>query len=35
MGGYLYTTPAGRPATDTTYIFVAPGSSYQDLNAQL
>ena len=34
-GGYLYMAPAGRPSTDTTYIFVSPGSGYQELHAQL
>ena len=34
-GGYLYTTPAGRPATDTTYLLVAPGSNYAELREQM
>ena len=34
-GGYLYTTPAGRPVTDTTYLLVAPGSNYTELREQM
>ena len=34
-GGYLYTTPAGRPVTDTTYLLVAPGSNYAELREQM
>lgn len=34
-GGYLYTTPAGRPATDTTYLLIAPGSNYAELREQM
>ena len=34
-GGYLYTTPAGRPVSDTTYLLVAPGSNYAELREQM
>ena len=34
-GGYLYFAPAGRPAADTTYLLVAPGSRYAEVHEQM
>ena len=34
-GGYLYFAPAGRPAADTTYLLVAPGSRYSEVHEQM
>lgn len=35
LGAYLYYIPAGRTATETTYIFVTPETDYPALSTQL
>ena len=34
-GVYLYNTPAGRGAEETTYLLIAPGSGYAQLEKQI
>ena len=34
-GVYLYKTPAGRGAEETTYLLIAPGSGYSQLEKQI
>ena len=34
-GVYLYNTPAGRGAEETTYLLIAPGSGYSQLEKQI
>ena len=35
LATYLYFIPAGRTSTETTYVFIQPGSDYQSLSTQL
>lgn len=35
LAAYLYFIPAGRTSTETTYVFIQPGSDYRTLSTQL